>query len=207
MEISSNANFHELKAESPRIREERNLCSLGRSLCKFASRGFTFVELMLVIVLIGVMIVLAAPRMRSTFSGLEVAGFAKKTAALMRYAQSKAIAEREMIYLIYKERGQTEKEMVFYLAKYDSPPPPQEKKLSPVDERYNLVVPSAITININKENPPGPPDNLPKDAVSAFSPDSTIQGAKIIISNEVQKFKIVTTQGGIGRISIEEIQK
>jgi len=150
---------------------------------KMSLTGFTFVELMLVIVLIAVMVLLASPRFRSTFGKLEVINFSKKLSSLMRYAQSRAIGEREKLYLVYK----TDSSGSFFSLERDDP---LEKKRMPLKGRYRLSVGSSIKIEMEGN-------------IVVFYPDSSIEGQEIIIYNDFQKSKIITTGGGIGRIYIE----
>lgn len=59
-------------------------------------RGFTLVELVMVIVLVGVLAVYAAPRMLNS-SDLNARGFHDVTMAYLRYAQKTAIAQRRTV--------------------------------------------------------------------------------------------------------------
>jgi MSHA pilin protein MshC len=61
-----------------------------------AGKGFTLIELVIVIVLMGVLAVLAAPRIldRSTF---DARGFHDQTLAYLRFAQKTAVAQRRTV--------------------------------------------------------------------------------------------------------------
>ena len=60
------------------------------------ARGFTLIELIMVIVLVGVLAVYAVPRMISS-SDLSARGFHDTTLAYLRYAQKTAIAQRRTV--------------------------------------------------------------------------------------------------------------
>lgn len=59
-------------------------------------RGFTLIELVMVIVLVGVLAVYAVPRMMNS-SDLSARGFRDTTLAYLRYAQKTAIAQRRTV--------------------------------------------------------------------------------------------------------------
>ncbi len=60
------------------------------------SGGFTLVELIIVLVLLGVLAVVAAPRIFNT-GDFNARGFHDETLALLRYAQKAAIAQRRTV--------------------------------------------------------------------------------------------------------------
>jgi MSHA pilin protein MshC len=59
-------------------------------------RGFTLIELIMVVVMLGVLAVFAAPKILNT-SDLNARGFRDETLALLRYAQKAAISQRRMV--------------------------------------------------------------------------------------------------------------
>lgn len=61
-----------------------------------AQRGFTLVELIMVIVLLGVLAVFAGPRLFST-SSFSAMGFHDEALAYLRYAQKSAVAQRRTV--------------------------------------------------------------------------------------------------------------
>ncbi|MES2584927.1 MAG: type II secretion system protein [Pseudomonadota bacterium] len=62
----------------------------------YAVRGFTLIELIMVIVMLGILAVYAAPRMFSSNDVYE-RGFHDQTMAYLRYAQKTAIAQRRTV--------------------------------------------------------------------------------------------------------------
>jgi len=59
-------------------------------------RGFTLIELIMVIVLVGVLAVVAAPRFANT-GDFDAVGYAHRLEGLIRYAQKTAIAQRQLV--------------------------------------------------------------------------------------------------------------
>jgi MSHA pilin protein MshC len=64
------------------------------------ARGFTLVELIMVIVILGVLAVYAAPKLFST-SDFYARGFHDETTALLRYAQKTAVAQRRTVCVTF----------------------------------------------------------------------------------------------------------
>lgn len=67
--------------------------------------GFTLIELIMVIVLVGVLAVFAAPRF--TTSDYYARGFHDETLALLRYAQKTAVAQRRTVCVAFSSTGLT----------------------------------------------------------------------------------------------------
>jgi prepilin-type N-terminal cleavage/methylation domain-containing protein len=165
-------------------------------------RAFTFIELMLVIVLVSFIAVLSVPRMRSAFNNLEVYNFTNKVASLMRYAQSKAIAELKRVYLIYeppleKERGR------FRLAGDDEDTFAEKGERIIFEERYSLSVPVTININFKPSKSYNAIKPLESDNAIVFNTDGSINGPQVIVYNDKRKFQL-TAGGGIGHVEVTE---
>lgn len=63
-------------------------------------RGFTLIELVMVLVLVGVLAVFAAPRLLAT-SDINARGFHDETLAYLRYAHKSAIAQRRTVCVAF----------------------------------------------------------------------------------------------------------
>jgi MSHA pilin protein MshC len=63
------------------------------------SRGFTLIELILVLVLVGVLAIFVAPRLSN--SDFYARGFHDETLAFLRYAQKSAIAQRRTVCVTF----------------------------------------------------------------------------------------------------------
>lgn len=82
------------------------ICKLRSPPLQRRARGFTLIELIVVIVLLGILAVYAAPRMfdMNTFNSR---GFHDETLALLRYAQKTAIAQRRTVCVTFTTNSAT----------------------------------------------------------------------------------------------------
>jgi MSHA pilin protein MshC len=80
------------------IRNTRCAVSTARLVSRIGLRGFTLIEMIMVIVILGVLAVFAAPRLMVS-SDAYARGFHDETMALLRFAQKTAIAQRRTVCL------------------------------------------------------------------------------------------------------------
>jgi MSHA pilin protein MshC len=66
--------------------------------CTNDQRGFTLVELVMTIVIVGIMASVAIPRFASR-DGYDVSGFSEDVRAVLRFAQKTAIAQHRSVYV------------------------------------------------------------------------------------------------------------
>src|SRR5674476_652767 len=69
-------------------------------------RGFTLIELVMVIVILGVLAVYAAPRMFNS-GDFYARGFHDETLSILRYAQKSAIAQRRTVCVAFTTTSAT----------------------------------------------------------------------------------------------------
>jgi prepilin-type N-terminal cleavage/methylation domain-containing protein len=62
-------------------------------------RAVTFIELLFVIVIIGILVGISLPNFKKTFNSLELNTFARELQTFMNYLNQRAIVERKIIYL------------------------------------------------------------------------------------------------------------
>ena len=86
-------------ADQPTLCADAALCRGRRGVVR-RQRGFTLIELIMVIIMLGVLAVFAAPRMFDS-SDFYARGFHDETLALLRYAQKAAIAQRRTVCVTF----------------------------------------------------------------------------------------------------------
>jgi MSHA pilin protein MshC len=86
--------------------QKQSLSMDSRVLSPLESRGFTIIELVIVIVLIGILSVAVLPRFANT-SDFQTRGFQDETRSLLRYAQKAAVAQRRNVCVTLNATGVT----------------------------------------------------------------------------------------------------
>jgi MSHA pilin protein MshC len=81
-----------------------NLSLIAPVTGKHCQRGFTLIELVMVVVMLGVLAVFAAPKILNT-GDVNARGFHDETLALLRYAQKSAIAQRRLVCVSFNTSG------------------------------------------------------------------------------------------------------
>jgi MSHA pilin protein MshC len=71
-----------------------------------SSRGFTLIELIMVLVLVSALAVFVAPRL-SGIADFNARGFHDETLALLRHAQKSAVAQRRPVCVVFGSAGAT----------------------------------------------------------------------------------------------------
>jgi len=71
------------------------------------SRSFTFIELIIVMVIIGVLCSAAYPRARRQFAFLQLDSFSKRLLALCAYASNRAVVEQNITRLVIDKEMNT----------------------------------------------------------------------------------------------------
>lgn len=69
----------------------------------FMQRGFTLLELMVVLVLASLLLGVVTPRLYAVFPGVELKTSAQQLAAILRQARSHSITRDEVVSVVYKE--------------------------------------------------------------------------------------------------------
>lgn len=134
--------------------------------CRRGVRGFTLLELVVVLVIVSVGLVLVAPRFSGALVGLELKGAARDVASGLRYARGRAIATgRETRLALDVDTG-----------RYWIDGDPRERSL-PNGVDLRLVVGRSEVFN---------------DGVGAitFFPDGSSTGGRVILSVDERQFRV-----------------
>lgn len=168
------------------------MSSIGRPKI-LENKGLTFIELILVAIIIFVLVGLSTPLFKTSFSGIQLKKTCQELIQLMRYAQAKSIAERGITRInLDFDKG------TFWLSVQEDSASGKFKRLG---GRWGKVFTIAQAITIE------PVGDLPEDQEMpciSFYPDGTSDKAKIKISDKKGKAFIITTQRTISYAEIEE---
>lgn len=151
-------------------------------------RALTFIELIIVIAIIGVLSITAVPKFKTTFDNLELESFVKDIYYLSRYLQASAVNKRQIYYLsIDKEKGEFQARL--------KPDAGTEDEFKNIEGRFGRIYKLPQKVNISVDPP--------EKAGIYFYPDSSIEGIKITFENEQKKDICLIIKGVTGDIQIQ----
>jgi len=156
--------------------------------CKNKSlTGFTFIELLVVVILLGVVSALAVPNFRNTYYNFLFSEASHNLTYLMRYAQAGAVAERTNHRLNFDPEYRK-----YWLTKESQ----QEGDFVSLKGRFGKVfdIDQSITLESN-------------GAIINFYPDGRIEKAKIYLTNKDNKFYTISTEDQAGYVQEFDYKK
>ena len=155
--------------------------------------GFTFIELMLVVVLIGIMVGISTPIFRRTFGHLQLDNTSHNLAKLMRYAQQRAVVERQA-HRIRFDSGKRTYWLEIEKAKED--PLLASKGFVPIKGRFGkrYLIPRGVVVAFKEEG---------ATAVT-FYPDGQADKVTLYISDRKANSYTLTTARRIGYVKVVE---
>jgi len=76
------------------------MCHVSRCSARRKTRNaFTFIELLIVVAIIGVLVAVSFPTFRNNYNNMQLNTFSRELQGFMNYLQERAIVERKIIYL------------------------------------------------------------------------------------------------------------
>ncbi|MFH1246100.1 MAG: hypothetical protein V1662_06430 [Candidatus Omnitrophota bacterium] len=147
--------------------------------------GFTFIELILVAVVILVLLGMGTPLFRGAFTGVQLQDSCQRLVQLMRWTQAKSITERR----VYRVNFDFEKG-AFWLTAQDSQ---DNKKFSRITGRWAKTnkLPEGITVE-------------GEDAILTFYPDGTADKESIRLCDQQGNGFTITAKRRIGYVQIKK---
>ena len=148
-------------------------------------RGFTFIELMFVMITLGIVMAAVLPRFGESFDRLRTERVAFETAQLLRYAQSTAVVQRQVIECSLESEGRP---LALGIRRGD--------ELTPLADRWakGRPIPEPVRLAMTR-------DESKEDAVSFF-PDGTSDGATIAVGDESGSAFQIAVDAATGQVTI-----
>ena len=179
-----------------------------------AGRGFTMIELMIVLVIMSFVLALAGPMVTRGISGLTLKTAAKKVAAALRYARSQAVNRAQPYSVIFdREQGR----IVIRGIPRPVPPDQAEGEAKPEEKTADAAeakaqqpeikiveLPEGITLKeimVGGIEIAGTKDEL---AQLVFYPDGTSQGGELVLEDSRDRQYQVKVAFLTGVVTIEE---
>ncbi len=149
------------------------------------NKGFTFIELTLVAIIILILVGLSTPLFRKSFRSSLVNDTSQRLVQLMRYAQARAVAERELCRINFDFAKGT-----FWLSVQDQGVADGFKR---IEAKWGKIIKVPKGISIKAKAP-----------FITFYPDGNSDRTTIKISNSEGKTLAVTAKRHISYVQIKE---
>jgi len=193
----------------------RNKFGTGRS-CVLLSPGFTMIELMIVLAIMGFVIAFAGPRISKGLSSLSLKTTAKKITGLLRYARSKAVNTGRTYNVIFD----SEKNRVIVMRLSGAPTSGLMNQDSATDDEDNTEQP--VSQDTDQEIKIYPlPDGIFFNKITiaetdfeqeeengiyqmAFFPNGTSHGLEAVLADPRERMFLVSVDFITGVVSLEE---
>lgn len=151
---------------------------------KHSPAGFTLVELLLVVLIMGILVGISTPLFKNTYYDFQLTDTAQRISGLVRFAQASAIVERAKFRINFNSE-----KTKYWLEKESDPAKPNEfLRISGKFGRANSV---PQDIKIEYEN----------DTIT-FYPDGSADEAVIYFRNKNNKFYTCLIEGQTGYVRL-----
>jgi len=149
--------------------------------------GFTFVELLIVVILLSVVSALSIPNFRNTYYNFLLSDTSHNLTYLMRYAQASAIAERANFRLNFDSEYNK-----YWLTKSTE----EEGDFVRISGKFGKAFDLSDNIAVKADS-----------MTINFYPDGKIDRTSIYLSNVNDKFYTITTEGQSGYVQEYDYKK
>jgi general secretion pathway protein H len=166
------------------------------------NRGFSLMELMIVLVIIGLGLMLVAPSLSRLSKTMELQGAAKKVSAILRYSRSEAVNQGRSYQVLFDMESRKVKVAIVDVAPKQGETDKKEEKSTDIKEKiYDL--PAGVHIKeIKLTGSPSPPSDFP---AIQFYPNGGSNGGSILIDSQDRKGYRIQVHFLTGMVEIEKV--
>jgi general secretion pathway protein H len=156
-------------------------------------RGFSLIELTIVLLIIGLSVSLVIPSLSHVLKGVELTGVAKRVSAILRYGRSKAINSGQVYQILFdSDLGQVEVQLMGST----------EGKEEGKSQQKVYRLPNGVRIKEVKVDSFQYPSELPG---IEFYPNGGSNGGSVLISNQEDKGYKIYVDCLTGSVAIKKI--
>lgn len=152
--------------------------------------GFTFIELMLVAIIIGIIISISTPLFRTTFNTIQLENLSSNLAKLIRYSRERAIVERLRYRLVFNDSRKK------YWLEVEKEPLNSTGEFDRLKSRWGKVhsIPEGISLEAEKKQ-------------INFYPDGRVSEITLYLTNEKGITYTLITERTLGRVQVFNYRK
>ena len=145
-------------------------------------KSLTFIELLIVVIIIGILIGVSLPNLTKTFNNLQLNNFSRELQTFMNYLHERSIVEEKIIYL------KVDNEKKKYWA--------ETQREAEQTRLKGYTIPEALTIEVETESQEFPQNQI------RFFPDGSIDKVTIDVVNQDSQKMTLTTKGVFGGVKL-----
>jgi type II secretion system protein H len=162
-----------------------------------ARRGFTLMELIIVLTILGIMSAAVVPVFRGTLATVQADHAVRDLVATIKYAQERAVADTKE-YRLYLDPKNNQ----YWLMRLSGINEKNKKQFEPLDERFGEPMDLPDRFPLDKVTARKDKDN--KQSYIAFYPNGACSKATITLRKEGGKPVKIETEGSLGQIKVTD---
>ncbi|MFZ5569120.1 MAG: pilus assembly FimT family protein [Thermodesulfobacteriota bacterium] len=160
--------------------------------------GFTLLEMMVVLVLVGLMAAMAVPRLSGSYEKLPLVTAARDLAAIMRFARSQAVSRSCSMAVWFQPEDRR-----IFVAVPKAPEGDAAAESKEIDDGVERIY--HLPVNLTLACEPGPEEALETDIdIITFFPIGNCTGADIRLSDAMGRSRRVEVDSITGAVSLGE---